>query len=54
MAFDILLDKLKTEVLSASPQPLFEIMQKPSSEWKSTVAGMVACDILLLMKSYFE
>ncbi|KAL9923539.1 cysteine protease ATG4B isoform X1 [Glossina fuscipes] len=43
VAFDILLDKMKTEVLPASPQPLFEIMQKPSSEWKSTVAVTSPC-----------
>lgn len=42
MAFDILLENLKNQVLTASTQPLFEITKTRSPEWVSSMTGIMA------------
>lgn len=39
ISFDILLEDLKTKVLTASTQPLFEIVKTRSPEWVSSMPG---------------
>ncbi|XP_073827424.1 autophagy-related 4a isoform X1 [Musca autumnalis] len=39
ISFDILLEDLKTKVLTASTQPLFEIIKTRSPEWVSSMPG---------------
>lgn len=42
MAFDILLENLQNQVLTASTQPLFEITKTRSPEWVSSMTGIMA------------
>ncbi|XP_046812457.1 cysteine protease ATG4B isoform X1 [Lucilia cuprina] len=42
MSFDILLENLKNQVLTASTQPLFEITKTRSPEWVSSMTGIMA------------
>lgn len=53
ISFDILLEDMKTKVLTASTQPLFEITKTRSPEWVSSMPGIVPSTITSSTYHYY-